>query len=86
MLHASDWPRTFFTPKVFLFSIDYTPITILVMAASYLARFQRDFPNSNGMYKCLPFELRATYLTYEMYKCMHITTYYVVLGINIYFI
>ena len=21
---ASDWPRTFFTPKVFLFSIQYT--------------------------------------------------------------
>ena len=23
---ASDWPRTFFTPKVFLFSIGYLPV------------------------------------------------------------
>ena len=27
---ASDWPRTFFTPKVFLFSIDVTQSTVII--------------------------------------------------------
>ena len=36
---ASDWPRTFFTPKVFLFSISYTCIYIYIYIYIYIIKY-----------------------------------------------
>ena len=39
---ASDWPRTFFTPKVFLFSIVFTHNTVQLLTYPHYFQYYRD--------------------------------------------
>ena len=48
---ASDWPRTFFTPKVFLFSILLTTTSVQVDKANLLVATHLTFPKHAGRIK-----------------------------------
>ena len=44
---ASDWPRTFFTPKVFLFSMFFTWITLCTIWSVFYYRKQLTKSSTN---------------------------------------